>query len=147
MKNAKVTIRPAEITSIQFNAPKVAKPGVPVKLKMACKFNAGINQNAPTNGAAKVQFIIETEDGDKVLEIETTTVVTASTYIDNFQQVIKKEYGQIILLDANEKVRTITQSIGMTVKFPGITLPYGEQDNGGSDDDTLDDILKNYGKI
>lgn len=147
MKNAKVSIRPAEIASVKFNNQFKAQANTQLKLQIKCGMMVGLNPNNPTNAMVKVKFEAKSEDETVVLEVETISAVMASTYIDNFEEVLKKNFGQIIIFNANEKIRVLCQTLGINVKFPPVSLPYGEQEGGDGDNDSLDDILKNFGKI
>lgn len=145
MKNVKISIRPADIASIKYNNKFTVKAGTPLKLAIKNGIAVKLNTSAPTNAIVIVRFEAKAEDESIVMEIETLTAVSSSTYIDDFEDVIKKQYAGVIMLNVNEKIKAIASAAGININIPAVTLPYGEQD-GDAATDSLDDIINFNGK-
>jgi len=50
--------------------------------------------------------------------IETITGVTVSTFIDDIEKYIKDNYMSVILMSANEKIRSVSALIGVPIRIP-----------------------------
>lgn len=143
MKNAKIAIRPADVARINYMNQFKAKPGEPIKLSIKNNYAVKLNTAAPTNAVVIFKFEAKSEDGTITFEVETLTAVSASTYIDDLEEVIKNQYIAFIMAGVNEKIKTIATTVGLNINFPAITVPYGEQDDNA---DSLDNILNYNGK-
>ena len=97
MKNVEVVINPTEIRSVKYSNAFSKKPGE--KIALSVRSEASIKLN-PTN------------------PVETITGVTVSTFIDNLDQFIKDNYLSVIIMSANEKVRTLSAVMGAPIKIP-----------------------------
>lgn len=140
MKNAKISIRPADIGSIKYSNQFKVKPGEQLNLSIKTGAVVKMNPAAPTSAVVVYKFSAKTEDETLVADIETLTAVSASTYIDDLENVIKRNYMNIILLNANEKVRAIFTTVGLNINLPSYSFSYNEE-NEDNNDDSLDDIL------
>lgn len=140
MKNAKVTIRPADVARVSFNNTFKVTPGQVNKLSVKTAYSVKLNDAAPTTAVFMYKFEACSEDNSIALSIETLSAITTSTFIDDLENVIKNQYMGVIMFSVNEKIRAIGQSFGITLSIPAATFPYGEQDEDGGND-SLDSIL------
>ena len=58
--------------------------------------------------------------------MDTWTLVTVSTFVDNLDEMIKKNYMRDIMLAVNEKFRSTALSLGLTIQTPPVTFAYRE---------------------
>lgn len=126
MKNAKITLNPPEIKSIAFNNTFAQKPGQPIKLAVKTQVGIKLNPAAPTTAMVLVKTTVGDEEKNLTLEIETMTLVVASTFVDNLDEIIKKQYLPILMISVNEKVRSVTATMGINLKLPNPQLDYEE---------------------
>ncbi len=118
MKNVEVAINPTEVRSVKYSNAFSKKPGE--KISLSVKSEASIKLN-PTNPVVAIVIVkVMVEDPDKCIQmdIETITGVTVSTFIDNLDQFIKENYLPVIIMSANEKVRTLSAMMGAPIKIP-----------------------------
>ena len=129
MKDVKVTIAPTNIKSLKFENNYNAKPGEQVKLGVQMKVAVHLNPAAPTTALAHVHFAVADEEKKHVsMELETLTPITVSTFIDNLDEVIKKNYLNDIMMAVNEKIRIAATITGLNITTPSIAFAY--RDNG-----------------
>ena len=125
MKDVKVTIAPTNIKSLKFENNYNAKPGEQVKLGVQMKVAVHLNPAAPTTALAHVQFSVADEEKKHVsMELETLTPITVSTFVDNLDDMIKKNYINDVMLSVNEKIRSITAMVGLNIQTPPISFAY-----------------------
>lgn len=118
MKNVTVTINPTEIKSLSYNNNFSIKPGEKIALNV--KSEAAIKPNAsnPVAALVGIKMIVTDSEGSLQLMVETITGVTLSTFIDDIEQFIKDNYMSVILMSANEKIRSISALIGVPIRIP-----------------------------
>lgn len=126
MKSAKITINPPEIKSVSYNNTFRQKPGQPMKLTIKSQVNVQTNPAAPTTAMAMVKVTAADEAENLSLTLETMTLVSASTFIDNLDDVVKTKYMPIIMMAVNEKIRHISSTLGMNLRLPNPQLDYTE---------------------
>ncbi|MCR5118808.1 MAG: hypothetical protein K6B44_04210 [Lachnospiraceae bacterium] len=129
MKNVMVTIGATNIRSLNFSNNFTAKPGEQIQLKVNTGVGVRLNPASPTTAAVVVKF--EATDGDDKnmsFEMETLTPITVSTFIDNLDEVIKKNYLNDIMMAVNEKIRIAATITGLNITTPSIAFAY--RDNG-----------------
>ena len=85
-----------------------------------------LNPAAPTTAMVLVKTTVGDEEKNLTLEIETMTLVVASTFVDNLDEIIKKQYLPILMISVNEKVRSVTATMGINLKLPNPQLDYEE---------------------
>ena len=133
MKDVKVTVGPTNIKTMNFDNTYSAKPGEQIKLAVQTKVAVHLNPAAPTTAMAHVRFEISDEEKKYVnMVLETLTPFTVSTFIDNLDEMIKKNYMSDVMLAVNEKIRMATSFLGLGIQVPSITLPYRENEEGDS---------------
>lgn len=118
MKNVTVTINPTEIRSLSYTNNFTMKPGEKIALNV--KSEAAIKPNATNPVAALVAVKVEVTDPNQCIHmvIETITGVTVSTFIDDIEKYIKDNYMSVILMSANEKIRSVSALIGVPIRIP-----------------------------
>ena len=137
MKDVKVTILPTNIKYLKYDNNYGAKPGEQIKLGVQTKVAVHLNPAAPTTAMAHVRFEIADEEKKVVsMELETLTPINVSTFVDNLDDVIKKNYMADVMLAVNEKIRMTTSLLGLGIQVPPITFPYRESGDGQDSLDT-----------
>lgn len=126
MKSAKITINPPEIKSVTYSNTFRQKPGQPMKLTIKSQVNVQTNPAAPTTAIAMVKITAADEESNLTLALETMTLVSASTFVDNLDDVVKAQYMPIIMMAVNEKIRNISSTLGMNLRLPNPQLDYTE---------------------
>lgn len=133
MKDVKITVGPTNIKTLEYNNAYSAKPGEQIKMSVQTKVAVHLNPAAPTTAMAHVRFEIADEEKKYVnMVLETLTPFSVSTFIDNLDEVIKKNYMSDVMLAVNEKIRVVTALCGLGLQVPPITLPYRENESGDS---------------
>lgn len=122
MKNITVTINPTEIRSLTYNNNFSIKPGE--KIALSVRSEAAIKPNTANPVAALVAVkMIVTDPAESIqMVIETITGVTLSTFVDDIEQFIKDNYMSIIIMSANEKIRSVSALIGVPIRIPNPRL-------------------------
>ena len=122
-----------ESPTLEYNNAYSAKPGEQIKMSVQTKVAVHLNPAAPTTAMAHVRFEIADEEKKYVnMVLETLTPFSVSTFIDNLDEMIKKNYMSDVMLAVNEKIRVVTALCGLGLQVPPITLPYRENENGDS---------------
>lgn len=138
MKNAKVTILPAEVKSINYNNTFKQTPGEPIKLTVKPpKFVFQLNPATPTTARVIVTIDVSDEEKDLTLTMELVSVVVASTFIDNMETVIQKKYLPVIMQSVAEKVRSVTANMGININLPLPQFLYEAESDSSNPDDSL----------
>ena len=127
MKDVKMSIGSPNIKSLKFNNTFATKPGESLKLSVKVQTAVQLNPAAPTTAMVLVHY--ECCDEEKKLitmELDTLTPVNASTFVDNLDEVIKKNYINHVMVGVNEKIRMVSQVVGVTIQTPPIPFQYGD---------------------
>lgn len=127
MKTAKITLNPPEIRSISYNNTFRQKPGQPLKMTIKSQATVKTNPAAPTTAMVFVKITASDEEQNLSLELETMTLAVASTFIDNIDDVLKARYLPIIMMGVNEKIRSLTATLGLNLRLPTPQLDYQEE--------------------
>lgn len=127
MKTAKITLNPPEIKSISYNNTFRQKPGQPLKMTIKSQATVKTNPAAPTTAMVLVKIAAIDEEQNLSLEVETMTLAVASTFIDNIDDVLKARYLPIIMMGVNEKIRSLTATLGLNLRLPIPQLDYREE--------------------
>lgn len=130
MKTAKITLNPPEIKSISYNNTFRQKPGQPLKMTVKSQVSVKTNPAAPTTAMVLVKITASDEEQNLSLELETMTLAVASTFVDNLDDVLKQKYLPIIMMVVNEKIRSISASMGLNLRLPNPQLDYQEASEG-----------------
>ncbi|MCR4938034.1 MAG: hypothetical protein K5987_07760 [Lachnospiraceae bacterium] len=138
MKDIQVSIGAANIRTFNYNNNFTAKPGDQMKLAVNTSFAVSLNPASPTVAMVLVKFTAVDEEKKNIsLTIETMTPVTVSSFVDNLDEMIKKNYLNEVMIGVGEKVRTLTAITGLNLSVPAIKLPYRDNAEGGSIDSEI----------
>ena len=118
MKNVEVVINPTEIRSVKYSNAFSKKPGEKIALSVRSEASIKLNPTNPVVAIVVVRVVVEDPDKCIQVDVETITGVTVSTFIDNLDQFIKDNYLSVIIMSANEKVRTLSAVMGAPIKSP-----------------------------
>ena len=118
MKNVEVVINPTEIRSVKYSNAFSKKPGEKIALSVRSEASIKLNPTNPVVAIVVVRVVVEDPDKCIQVDVETITGVTVSTFIDNLDQFIKDNYLSVIIMSANEKVRTLSAVMGEPIKIP-----------------------------
>ena len=118
MKNVEVVINPTEIRSVKYSNAFSKKPGEKIALSVRSEASIKLNPTNPAVAIVVVRVVVEDPDKCIQVDVETITGVTVSTFIDNLDQFIKDNYLSVIIMSANEKVRTLSAVMGAPIKIP-----------------------------
>lgn len=118
MKNVEVVINPTEIRSVKYSNAFSKKPGEKIALSVRSEASIKLNPTNPVVAIVVVRVVVEDPDKCIQVDVETITGVTVSTFIDNLDQFIKDNYLSVIIMSANEKVRTLSAVMGAPIKIP-----------------------------
>ena len=118
MKNVEVVINPTEIRSVKYSNAFSKKPGEKIALSVRSEASINLNPTNPVVAIVVVRVVVEDPDKCIQVDVETITGVTVSTFIDNLDQFIKDNYLSVIIMSANEKVRTLSAVMGAPIKIP-----------------------------
>lgn len=127
MKAVEINMRPTDIKGIKFNNSFMAKPGEPVKMEVKTNVGIKLNPAAPTMASVVVLFSARDEKETILLEVETVTMVTVSTFVDNLDKVIKENYINTIMMAVNEKIRVLATMVGLNITVPAIKFEYSDE--------------------
>lgn len=118
MKEVTVTINPTEIRSVSYNSDFSIVSGAKVDLNVRTECAIRPNPNNPVVAVVCVKVEVANPEKTVQMVVETMTVVTVSTFVDDLEEFIKENYMAVILVSANEKVRSISALMGMPIKIP-----------------------------
>ncbi len=139
MKNVEVTIRATDVKGIKFQNSFANKPGEPLRIKIKTSAGVQFNPETPTMGFVIIKFEANDENNNLALELETITTLSVSTYVDNLEDVIKKNYMNSIMLSVNEKVRSVASVVGLNLTVPAIKFNYNAGE-GSIDSEIMDNV-------
>ncbi|MBE5894328.1 MAG: hypothetical protein IJZ00_06885 [Lachnospiraceae bacterium] len=138
MKTVEINMRPTDIKGIKFNNSFMAKPGEPVKMEVKTNVGIKLNPAAPTIASVVVLFSARDEKETILLEVETVTMVSVNTFVDNLDKVIKDNYINTIMMAVNEKIRVLATMVGLNITVPAVKFEYSDES------DSIDaDIFRN----
>lgn len=125
MKNVEVVINPTEIRSVKYSNAFSKKPGEKIALSVRSEASIKLNPTNPVVAIVVVRVVVDDPDKCIQVDVETITGVTVSTFIDNLDQFIKDNYLSVIIMSANEKVRTLSAVMGAPIKIPNPKFSVG----------------------
>lgn len=126
MKDVIVTIRPTDIRAMEFENKFTAKPGEPMKINVKNNFGVKLNPAQPTMAIVSNRFEAEDEAKSLHFRVDTVTAVSVNTFVDNLDELIKKNYINDIMLAVNEKIRSTASMVGININPPAMNFPYRE---------------------
>lgn len=124
MSEIQVSIKPTDIKKIDYQAPSAVIPGQPLNLEVKTNTKAILNMSAPLTALVEIEFVVTAKEDEKFgLIVQTLTGLTVSSFVDNLDEVILKNYARSILLAANEKFKQITSAAGINLRLPNLVFP------------------------
>ena len=135
MSDAVISIRGTDVKNVSYNNNFTMKPGERMDIKVKTNVAVRLNTSAPTNAVVLVKFEAMDASGSISFNLETITAVQSSTYVDDFEGVIKREYLPTIMLAVNERVRSVTSIVGLNVNTPPIS--FGNTQKPASEDNIV----------
>ncbi len=140
MKDIRVSIGATNVKSVKYDNQYSAKPGEPLKMTVKTNYGIRLNPSAPTTAVVAVKYEAFDEEKKSItFEMETLTPVTVSTFVDNLDELIKKNYLNDVMIGVFEKIRSVTQLLGLNIQMPVANLPFRE-DSGNGDGDFFGNI-------
>ncbi|MDE6635157.1 MAG: hypothetical protein K2K09_00945 [Lachnospiraceae bacterium] len=125
MSDIQVSIKPTDIKKIDYQAPSVVVPGQSLSLEVKTNTKAVLNMSAPLTALVEIEFAVTAKEDEKFgLTVQTVTGLTVSSFVDNLDDVILKNYAPSILLAANEKFKQIHSLAGITLRLPHLVFPF-----------------------
>lgn len=130
MKEAKISMRTTDIKAVKYDNTFTSKPGEPMKLNVKTNFAVKLNPAQPTTALVCVKFSATDEEAKTMtFEVETVTALQASTFIDNLDEVVKKNYMGMVMISVNEKIKSLTSTLGLNLQVPSVSFNYAVSDN------------------
>ncbi len=127
MKDVKVSIAPTNIKNLKFEFNPPAPSSEPMKLGIKTAWKIALNPAAPTMAMVVVHFEVGDDEKKNInFEMDTWTHVSVSTFVDNLDEMIKKNYMRDVMMAVNEKFRTTALMLGLTIQTPPVTFAYRE---------------------
>lgn len=125
MSDIQVRIKPTDVKKIDFEAPSAIQPNQPLSLEVGTSTRVLLNMSEPLMALVEIEFTVTAKEDDNFkLTVQTVTGVTVSSFVDNLDEVIMKNYASSILLAANEKFKQITSISGINLRLPNLAFPY-----------------------
>lgn len=123
MANIKVAINPPDVKSLTYNNTfKQAGQQIPLQVKTAVGIK--LNPAAPTTAVVITKVEVGDEEKNITFNVELFTGVTVSTFVDNLDEFIKKNYMGYVMTAVNEKIRSISAGMGLAFKLPVLQHEY-----------------------
>jgi hypothetical protein len=126
MKKIQVTINPTEIKSVTYNNSFTKKQGERFSLQIKSEAAIKLNPTNPVMALVVLNINVDDPDGCIQINMETITGITVSTFIDDLEGFIRTKYLPIIMMQSNEKVRSLTTTLGMPIRLPNPVFGEGE---------------------
>lgn len=124
MAEVTCTIGRTEIKKIDFNKELKAAPNQKVQLQIKTNFKVGYNPEKPLEAVVFTNVTIADEETQLMhLIVETITPVAASSFVDNLDAVVRREYVPTVLTVVAEKVKDISTYIGIPIMMPPAKFP------------------------
>ena len=130
MKDVKFSIRATDIRSLNYQNNFSGKPGEQMKMDVKTNVAVKLNSEVPTMALVCVKFEAKDVNGIMSLDLETMTQVSVSTFVDNLDEVIKKNYMTTIMLAVNEKIRMAATNLGLNIAVPPMVFEYRDGNDG-----------------
>ena len=141
MKDVQINIGRTDIIGASYtNNFKIKQGSNKLMIKNAFEFK--FNPAAPTNAMYVVHFVASDEGENMVLKIDTMTPVSSSTYVDEFEQIVKEQYTPVIMLAVNEKVRNFASCLSLNINTPSIAFGRKKDDDAEKSDEDFYDFTK-----
>lgn len=124
MAEVTCTIGRTDIKKIDFNKELKVAPNQQVKLQIKTNYKVGYNPERPLEAIVFSNVVIADEEtGMMHLVVEMITPIAASSFVDNFDEVVKREYIPTVLSIVGEKVKDISTYVGIPIMIPSPKFP------------------------
>ncbi len=125
MSDIQVRIKPTDVKKIDYEAPSAVASNQPLNLEVGTNTKVLLNMAEPLMALVEIEFTVTAKEDDNFrLIVHTVTGVMVSSFIDNLDEVIMRNYAPSIILAANEKFKQITSVAGINLRLPNLTFPY-----------------------
>ncbi len=125
MSDIQVRIKPTDVKKIDYEAPSAVASSQPLNLEVGTNTKVLLNMAEPLMALVEIEFTVTAKEDDNFrLIVHTVTGVIVSSFIDNLDEVIMRNYAPSIILAANEKFKQITSVAGINLRLPNLTFPY-----------------------
>lgn len=125
--NAVFSIRPTDIKGCSYRNDFKVRPGEKVNIQVKTNLAVKTNPAQPTSAVVLVKFEAADANAGIFFEVETITSITADTFVDDLEGVIREEYLNIIMLAVNERIRAVAGTVGFNISVPAVN--FGDKDN------------------
>lgn len=123
MADLTCTIGRTDIKKIDFNKELSIQPNQQIELKIQTANKVLYNAERPLQALVHTTITIKDEKNDLLhFTFEFITPVVASSFIDNLEELVKKQYVPIVNVIAAEKVKEITTYVGTAINLPGVAI-------------------------
>ena len=129
MNEIQVSIKATEIKAINYQNEFTSVPGKQLQLKISTNTKIRLNMSTPLSAIVDVTFHAEDEEKNVILEIETFTPITVSSFVDNLDKVLQNEFLSNIMLAVNERIRSVTSMVGINLRTPNLLFTYSTDEN------------------
>ena len=140
MSNAVFTIRGTDVKAVTYKNDFKAKPGEKMNIQVKTNVAVKMNPASPTNAVVLVKFDAADPDAGIELCVETITAINTDTYVEDVEEVIKKEYINVVMLAVNERIKSVCANVGLNIAAPAIV--FGKASTS-SDGDIINFASKN----
>lgn len=130
MKDINITINSTEVKAVRYSNNFSQKQGEKISMQIQNSVSVKLNPANPVMALVFIKVEAKDETNSMAFEIETLTGVMVNTFVDNLDDFVRKYYVPSIQLAVNEKVRSITAMLGLTIKLPA---PQISHNNGNMD--------------
>lgn len=121
-QNIVLSIKTMDVKSLRYNQMFSNPNGEPKKLDVKTTFGVKLNPEQPLSAVVGVRFVSAIEDGSMVFDMEVITLVTVNSFVDNLDEVIKKDFMATIMLAVNEKIKSVTGAIGLNLNITPVNF-------------------------
>lgn len=130
VKDINITINSTEVKAVRYSNNFSQKQGEKISMQIQNSVSVKLNPANPVMALVFIKVEAKDETNSMAFEIETLTGVMVNTFVDNLDDFVRKYYVPSIQLAVNEKVRSITAMLGLTIKLPA---PQISHNNGNMD--------------
>lgn len=123
MANVKVAINPPDVKALTYNN-TFKQAGQPIPLQVKTAVGVKLNPASPTTAVVITKVDVADEEKNIVFNVELFTGITVTTFVDNLDEFIKKNYMGYVMTAVNEKIRAISSAMGLAFKLPVLQHEY-----------------------
>ena len=129
MADLTCSIGRSDIIKIDYNKELKNVGSQQIQLKINVTSEVLYKAEEPLRAIVRSNVSIKDEQNDMLhLNMIVLTPVTASSFIDNLPELVKKQYTPIITAVIAEKVKEISSFVGTPINLPATAIPVGNSD-------------------